>query len=47
MLKFGKSISDIESADGSEPLSVMVLQAKGPTPARESAVRVTTTVEVY
>ena len=40
-------MSDIESADGSEPLSSLVLQAKGPTPARESVVRVTTTVEVY
>ena len=47
MDKFGKSMSDIESADGSEPPFVMVLQAKGPAPARESAVRVTTTVEVY
>ena len=47
MPRFGKSMSDIESADGSEPLSSLVLQAKGPTLARESVVRVTTTVEVY
>ena len=47
MHKFGKSVSDIESADWSEPPCSMVLQAKGPTPTRESVVRVTTTVEVY
>ena len=47
MREFGRSVSDIESADGRAPPIEMVLQAKGPTPARESGVRVTTTVEVY